>query len=48
MVPHNQLASVILEYISQLQELPEEQLLIESNDEETNVSPDYQAYAELN
>lgn len=50
MVPQNQLASAILEYITKIQELqtelePEKQPPIESNDDELSEAPDYQVYA---
>ncbi len=50
MIPHNQLAASILEYMARVQELQaalelEEQLLVKSNEEDEAGLPDYQAYA---
>lgn len=49
MVPHNNLAASMLEYMAQVQEVqaalePDEQLPVESNDEDESGLPDYQAY----
>lgn len=49
MIPHNQLAASIIEYMARVQELqaalePEEQLPVKSNEEDEAGLPDYQAY----
>ncbi|MDD4109247.1 MAG: hypothetical protein PHH93_11065 [Prolixibacteraceae bacterium] len=49
MIPHNQLAASILEYMARVQEIqaalePEEQLPVKSSEEDEPGLPDYQAY----
>jgi hypothetical protein len=50
MIPHNKLAAAILEYMAQVQEVqaalePEEQVMVESSENDQTGLPDYQAYA---